>query len=288
MPVISTPPVSSVQMARNIYDPSDAGVVDTVQAFSWLNILGIPKSFNPLPVAQWTKPDGKTPMPLNISDVTGLSTYLSTFVTAGNLNNLLSTVSPSIPVPYYNTTQVNNLLATKAQVIHFHDQRYVQFAPFYAATAGSGIDSTLSVYQEGLAGAGLEHNHDERYYTQTYIDNVLNNTTISLVNDARYYTKPEVDSDIAGCAPLVHNHNNLYYLQSQIDARFAVYMGTGTYVYTPLTAASEWDIDHGLGMFPTVNIVVSGQLSLAKITYPDDNHVTILFASPQIGQAYLT
>jgi hypothetical protein len=287
MPVISTPPISSVQMSRNIYDANANDVVDTVEAFSWLNILGIPKSFNPTPVSSWVKSDG-TPMPLNISDITGLSPYLATFVTAGNLLGLLSTASTSIPVPYYNTTQVNNLLATKAAVIHFHDQRYVQFTPFYAATAGSGVDSSLSVYQDGLDGAGLEHNHDERYYTQTYIDNVLNNTTINLVNDARYYTKPEVDSDIAGCAPLVHNHNNLYYLQSQIDAKFAVYMGTGTYVFQNTVASTEWDISHNLGMYPTTNIVVSGELALAKVIYPDDNHVTIQFASPQVGSCYLT
>jgi hypothetical protein len=65
-------------------------------------------------------------------------------------------------------------------------------------------------------------------------------------------------------------------------------MGDGLYVYTPGTPMTHWDINHGLGRYPTVNVVVSGELALAKVVYPDVNSITVYFSSPQTGNAYLT
>lgn len=253
-------------MARGIYDADANNVVDTVQSMHWNDIMSKPLAFPPLPHTHL------------ISDITGLSAALGTFITTDELPGEVSTLT-------YTKPELDATLATKANVIHFHDDRYYLKAYVDEVTSPSGIDSSLSVYQSEIG--GLVHNHDERYYDKPYIDDLLNQSNISLVNDARYYTKPEVDSAVATRALLVHNHNDLYYTKDQINGFFAT-MGDGLYVYTPATPMAEWDINHGLGRYPTVNVVVSGELALAKVVYPDTNSLTINFSSPQIGNAYLT
>jgi hypothetical protein len=255
-------------MARGIYDADANNVVDTVQSLHWNDIMSKPLAFPPLPHTHL------------ISDVTGLSNALATFITTDELPEEVSAIT-------YTKTEADALLGTKANVIHFHDDRYYLKAYVDTVTSPSGIDSSLAIYQEEIAPEGLAHNHDERYYDKAYIDDTLNTSNISLVNDARYYTKPEVDSAIATRAPLVHNHNDLYYTKDQINGFFAT-VGDGLYVYTPGTAMAEWDIYHGLGRYPTVNVVVSGELALAKVIYPDPNSLTVRFSSPQTGNAYLT
>jgi hypothetical protein len=259
---IVTPATSSTLMPRGIYDADANNIVDTVQSIHWNDVMSKPLAFPPLPHTHL------------ISDVTGLSAALATFITVGEL-------PAALDADYYTSTETDALLATKAGVIHFHDDRYYLKAYVDEVTSPSGIDAELAVIEP------LLHGHDDRYYTKAYVDDALNQTNVNLVNDARYYTKPEVDSAVATRAALVHNHNDLYYTQAQINGFFAT-MGDGLYVYTPGTSMAQWDINHGLGRYPSVNVVVSGELALAKIVYPDVNSITINFSSPQTGNAYLT
>jgi hypothetical protein len=252
-------------MSRGIYDADGNNIVDTVQSLHWNDIMSKPLAFPPLPHTHL------------ISDVTGLSAALATFITIGQLPQALA-------ASYYTIQQTDALLATKASVIHFHDDRYYLKAYVDEVTSPSGIDASLAVLEKS---SPLLHGHDDRYYTKAYIDDAFNTTNINLVNDARYYTKPEVDSAISTRAPLVHNHNDLYFTKDQINGFFAT-MGDGLYVYTPGTPMAEWDIHHGLGRYPTVNVVVSGELALAKVIYPDANSITVRFSNPQTGNAYLT
>jgi hypothetical protein len=253
-------------MSRGIYDADANNVVDTVQSIHWLDVMSKPLAFPPLPHTHL------------ISDITGLSAALATFITTDELPAEVSAIT-------YTKEEADALLNTKAGVIHFHDDRYYLKAYVDEVTSPSGVDSSLAVLsaEQGY----LKHAHDERYYDKAYIDDALNQSNVNLVNDARYYTKPEVDSAVATRAPLVHQHNDLYYTKDQINGFFAT-MGDGLYVYTPGTAMAQWDINHGLGRYPTVNVVVSGELSLAKVIYPDANSITVRFASPQMGNAYLT
>jgi hypothetical protein len=253
-------------MSREIYDVNDKGVVDTVQAFSWANIAAIPSCFPPCAHTH------------QISDVIGLSTALATFITVASLPTALSSL-------YYTQAQTNALLATKANIIHFHDDIYYRKSYIDATYSPSGIDNALYVYEQSTP---LQHNHDNLYYQKPYIDNLLNSSNFSLVNDARYYTKPEVDSAIAN-APYLTQADALgqFYTQDQINGFLAV-LGDGLFVFTPTSPSTEWDINHGLGRYPTVNVVVSGELSLARVLYPDADHVTIQFSFPESGKAYLT
>jgi hypothetical protein len=267
-PIIQTPPVSSTLMSRGIYDADANNVVDTVQALHWNDIIAKPLVFPPIM---------PHPIPHTINEIVGLSASLASFITTEALPAEVSAIT-------YTKPQLDAQLNTKANVIHFHDDRYYLKAYVDEVTSPSGIDASLAVLEEN---SPLLHGHDDRYYTKAYIDDAFNTTDISLVNDARYYTKPEVDSAISTRAPLIHNHNDLYYTKDQINGFFAT-MGDGLYVYTPGTAMTHWDIHHGLGRYPTVNVVVSGELALAKVIYPDTNSLTIYFSSPQIGNAYLT
>lgn len=262
MPIIKTPPAQSILMARRIYDANGNNIVDTVDAFHWKDLLSKPTAFPPLPHTHL------------ISDIIGLSNALATFTTKESLPLEIAKTT-------YTKPETDALLATKAPIIHFHDDRYYTKAGVDEITNPETIDSGLSTVSP------LLHKHDDRYYDKAKIDELVSQAPTSLTNDARYYTKPEVDSAISTRAPLLHHHDSLYYTKDQVDARLAV-LGDGLYVYDPGVPLSQWDIHHGLGRMPTVNVVVSGELALARVIYPDSDSITIYFASPQVGQAYLT
>ena len=59
------------------------------------------------------------------------------------------------------------------------------------------------------------------------------------------------------------------------------------YVFTQVSAASSWNVNHGLGKFPAVSVVDSGGSELIPdISYIDSNHVTLGFGAPTSGRAY--
>lgn len=250
-------------MSRNVYDSDANGIVDTVQSFHWANIIGTPSTFPPSPHTHL------------ISDVTGLSDAL-----AGKLGT-----TDNFDIRYYTKRQDDALLATKANIIHFHDDRYVQLTDLATQIDPKAIDASLAASEVTTP---LVHSHDNLYYPKSFIDNLFNNATVSLVNDARYYTQPQVDSFLAGKAALVHTHDDRYFTQSQVLAMFAIF-GNGLFTYSPPTASATWTINHQLNRYPAVNIVdTSGKLVSANVVYPDANNVVITFAAPYLGSAFLT
>jgi hypothetical protein len=63
--------------------------------------------------------------------------------------------------------------------------------------------------------------------------------------------------------------------------------GDVTFVYTQLAPSASWLVTHGLGKFPSVEIVDSGgSVIIADIHYIDANNVTLLFGSATSGKAY--
>lgn len=67
-----------------------------------------------------------------------------------------------------------------------------------------------------------------------------------------------------------------------------VFKGITTYTHAQNSASSRWDIDHGLGRFPSVSIVDSaGSLIYGDVTYNDENSLTVTFTSAFSGKAYL-
>src|ERR1700756_2114303 len=144
-------------MARGIYDVNADNVVDTVEALNWADVKAKPTVFPP---AKHAHP---------ISDITGLSAILATFVTTETLPEALAGI-------YYTKAESDALFAQKANIIHFHDDRYYLKPYIDQVTSPSGIDQALALYG---AEESLVHNHDDRYYDKTYIDNLFNVSDIS-------------------------------------------------------------------------------------------------------------
>lgn len=60
-----------------------------------------------------------------------------------------------------------------------------------------------------------------------------------------------------------------------------------TFVHDHAVAETVWTINHGLESRPAVAVLVDGQISFADTVYLDDNSLTITFAEPTAGTAYL-
>lgn len=61
------------------------------------------------------------------------------------------------------------------------------------------------------------------------------------------------------------------------------------YTHTQSAAAASWLITHNLGRYPQVSVVdTAGDLLLTDVTYTALNSVTVTFAAPTAGVAYLT
>jgi len=64
--------------------------------------------------------------------------------------------------------------------------------------------------------------------------------------------------------------------------------GDANYVFTQASAANPWSVNHGLGKFPSVNVVDSGGNEvIPDVLYVDANHLTLTFAAATSGKAYV-
>ena len=85
--------------------------------------------------------------------------------------------------------------------------------------ACAGDDARLSD-----ARTPTSHTHDDRYYTESEIDNALSGKANSSHNhDDRYYTESEIDTALTGKANASHTHaiSNITGLQTALDAKLA-------------------------------------------------------------------
>ena len=61
-----------------------------------------------------------------------------------------------------------------------------------------------------------------------------------------------------------------------------------TYIYTQATPAAVWTINHGLGKFPSVDVVDSTNAEVeGDVAWPTNNRVVLTFAGAFSGVAYL-
>ena len=73
------------------------------------------------------------------------------------------------------------------------------------------------------------HTHDDRYYTESEIDNKFAGVSSSShTHDDRYYTESEIDNKFAGVSSSSHTHDDRYYTQSVIDSKLAGLSGGGS------------------------------------------------------------
>jgi len=66
------------------------------------------------------------------------------------------------------------------------------------------------------------------------------------------------------------------------------YLEVGTYVFTQASASATWTINHALDNFPSVTVVdSSGNVVMGETFYNNNNNITLTFAAPFAGKAYL-
>lgn len=159
------------------------------------------------------------------------------------------------------SVQWNNVLnkpSTFTPSSHTHTKSEITDFPTLATVATSGsyndltnkptiptVDSTLSatstnavqnkVVKTALdAKANNNHNHDDRYYTETEIDSKLSGKSdVGHTHDDRYYGKTDVDDKLSEKADLehthakaditdfAHNHDDRYYTEEEIDTKLS-------------------------------------------------------------------
>lgn len=65
--------------------------------------------------------------------------------------------------------------------------------------------------------------------------------------------------------------------------------GPDSFIFEQDVALATWTIAHNLGFFPAVTTVDTLEREcFGAVTYVDDNNLTIDFASPVTGKAYLS
>lgn len=75
--------------------------------------------------------------------------------------------------------------------------------------------------------APLLHTHDDRYYTEVEVTNLLAGKAAASHNhDDRYLTEVEVTNLLAGKAATGHIHDDRYYTEAETNARIAAALGT--------------------------------------------------------------
>lgn len=172
---------------------------------------------------------------------------------------------------YYTETEIdakiatlNNAINDKASDIHNHDDLYYTETEVNTIVADLQAEIDADVKAEADRAKGVEnslqsaingkanssHNHDDRYYTETEINNTLANFE-SAINEAfgeledayeaadialqtaidsksplghshddRYFTETEVTNRLAEKSDVGHDHADLYYDKDEMDTRF--------------------------------------------------------------------
>ena len=61
-----------------------------------------------------------------------------------------------------------------------------------------------------------------------------------------------------------------------------------SYIHNQIIASNTWNISHGMGIFPAVAVVDSGNnVVTGEIHYVDNNNITLTFTAVFSGKAYL-
>jgi hypothetical protein len=64
--------------------------------------------------------------------------------------------------------------------------------------------------------------------------------------------------------------------------------GDKHYTHIQGSASATWEVEHNLGKFPSVTVVLStGQKGYADVSYTDSNNLTITFTGAETGKAYM-
>lgn len=123
------------------------------------------------------------------------------FLRLGNLKRFYEKIKGL----FYSKTQTDELLSGKAESSHTHTAAQVSGLPASLPANGGNADTVDGKHAASFAAAG--HTHDERYYTEAEVNNLLNGKAASShTHDERYYTEAEVNNLLNGKAASSHSH----------------------------------------------------------------------------------
>ncbi len=80
------------------------------------------------------------------------------------------------------------------------------------------LKSLAMIFDEIIKKSDIGHSHDDRYYTENEVNELLEDITPKEHNhDDRYYTENEVDELLEDTSPKEHNHDDRYYTEGETD-----------------------------------------------------------------------
>ena len=159
-------------------------------------------------------------------------------------------------------------------------------------TANSGVPSPAAT--SGSSGGGSSPSPGRYIHTQSGASAVWT-VTHSMGTFPSVVTVSDDEPGRPVIADVFYVDNNTLTITWASASTGKAYLSSGEaadpFVHTQSSATSEWTVAHGLGTFPQVVTVTDsdpGHPSLADVFYVDNNTLTITWASPETGKAYLS
>ena len=161
---------------------------------------------------------------------------------------------------------IEELDREKAAAVHTHDDRY------YTETE---VNNLLAAY------AALSHTHDDRYYTETEVNNLLAAyAALNHTHDDRYYTETEVNNLLTAYAALSHTHTGT--LVSRTETKLATDFVTTSTVESTILAHTSQSITTGQRLivrFFGTSLIIGGSSH-----YTQDGKISVYDGSTQLSE----
>lgn len=148
----------------------------------------------------------------------------------------------------------------------------------------TGHSNSAHLIPERIDLSGIDLSGSGGVVPDVIIDNIYNSNKIQEWNAA--YQKIVLGFDVTQNFDVITITLNFLDGSSLSDS-FTI-SGDKAYVYTQSTPSSSWVVTHNLSKFASVTIVdTSNNVVDAEVVYDSNNQVTINFAVPFAGKAYI-
>lgn len=160
-----------------------------------------------------------------------------------------------------------------AAIEHIHDAATTDSAGFMSAEDKTTLDGLAAqdLFTKDEADelyAAIDHNHDDRYYTESEVDSKLSakadaihTHTIGQVDNLQE-TIDGLESDIAGKANATHTHDDRYFTETEITDKLAAKADTGHKHAASDVTSGTFSLDR----IPTITDAKISGLSASKLT----------------------
>ena len=142
------------------------------------------------------------------------SVDLNDYTTTGlwiQSQNAEASTGTNYPAPYAGILEV----VARADAAFIY-QRYTTYQPYNVVYYRSKYLTNWSSWKEASA---VGHNHDDRYYREFEIDDLLaSKSDTNHTHDDRYYTETEITSLLSGKSDTSHTHDDRYYTETEMTS----------------------------------------------------------------------